>query len=514
MKPAAGLWRSRALLLSAAVALLACDSTSCLLLYAAEHSSHRLPSWSAWEDELWAGTSCSDLVLLLGLRCLANALAPYAFPRTPATASSYESAVEELAALWPDTWRLLSRESAAVCVWALSGSSLLYCLLVAYKQLSRGAGSRQTALLALSFFASAASIALVAACRRAARRERLFRSSGRAGSEAACEAGLAEPLLPEEALAAAEEAEEAAEVDEARSTAVRRTRLLFRLATLSRPDYGKLGGAFVFLVAAVVCDVAIPAFKADALSAILAAPSRPGGGLISPAFTRALVRLAVASLGAGVFAGLRGGLLSVCNVRLVRRLQQALFGRLIRLDMASLDAQATGKLLSRLTTDTALVGDVLGLNVNVALRSLLRLLLTVAYLGTLDVPLTLVSLTSALTFFGVSFVFSRYQRVSSKAAQEATAESNHVAEQTLSLARTVRAFSAEAWEEARFERVLLQRQAVQEKQAYAYALYTISFGVLDNAQSIFLLLSGGSLFATGRVVRCSAPAGICCAARY
>ena len=122
MKPVAGLWRSRALLLSAAVALLACDTTSCLLLYAAEHSSHRLPSWSAWVDELWAGTSCSDLVLLLGLRCLANALAPYAFPRTPATAGSYESAVEELAALWPDTWRLLSRESAAVCV-AVSDSS-------------------------------------------------------------------------------------------------------------------------------------------------------------------------------------------------------------------------------------------------------------------------------------------------------------------------------------------------------------------------------------------------------
>ena len=287
---------------------------------------------------------------------------------------------------------------------------------------------------------------------------------------------------------------------------------LYRLIRLSGPDKFKAAGAFIFLVLAVICDVAIPAFKSDALTAILQHHAstllrRASGEAPAPLFSsqpgddfsRAVLALAVASAGAGLFSGLRGGLLSICNFRLVMRLQLSLYGRLIRKDIATLDELSTGKLLSRLTTDTSMLGDVLGLNLNVALRSMLRLILCVGYLCTLSVPLTLLSLGSSLAFFAVTFFFSRYQRVSSRAVQEATADSNHVAEQSLSLARTVRAFGAEVWEEQRFSRVLSSRLSVQERQALAYMLYTIAFGILDNAQSVFLLVVGGHLYASGAV---------------
>ena len=287
---------------------------------------------------------------------------------------------------------------------------------------------------------------------------------------------------------------------------------LYRLIRLSGPDKFKAAGAFIFLVLAVICDVAIPAFKSDALTAILQHHAstllrRASGEAPAPLFSsqpgddfsRAVLALAVASAGAGIFSGLRGGLLSICNFRLVMRLQLSLYGRLIRKDIATLDELSTGKLLSRLTTDTSMLGDVLGLNLNVALRSMLRLILCVGYLCTLSVPLTLLSLGSSLAFFAVTFFFSRYQRVSSRAVQEATADSNHVAEQSLSLARTVRAFGAEVWEEQRFSRVLSSRLSVQERQALAYMLYTIAFGILDNAQSVFLLVVGGHLYASGAV---------------
>ena len=287
---------------------------------------------------------------------------------------------------------------------------------------------------------------------------------------------------------------------------------LYRLIRLSGPDKFKAAGAFIFLVLAVICDVAIPAFKSDALTAILQHHAstllrRASGEAPAPLFSsqpgddfsRAVLALAVASAGAGLFSGLRGGLLSICNFRLVMRLQLSLYGRLIRKDIATLDELSTGKLLSRLTTDTSMLGDVLGLNLNVALRSMLRLILCVGYLCTLSVPLTLLSLGSSLAFFAVTFFFSRYQRVSSRAVQEATADSNHVAEQSLSLARTVRAFGAEVWEEQRFSRVLSSRLSVQERQALAYMLYTIAFGILDNAQSVVLLVVGGHLYASGAV---------------
>jgi len=473
-----------------------------LSCYSAGHSWH-LPAARVWQHELLRRQQSSDLVLLCAFRVLGFALIPFAFPATPWSKPSYSSPLEELRFLWRDTALLVRREGLGWLVWTTSGASLCYSLLILFKDIFSpspdchtpdcSGRSGPTASLpewlafCVSLAASCASLVFAQKFRRSARKRRIFAATRLESAEAG---SMHRPLLDEE--------EEVEKVDERRSRTVRQTRLLARLIQLSRPDAWKLFGAFVCLVAAVACDVAIPAFKASALNAILHRTVGESHRL-SPAFVRSLVGLAATSLGAGLFSGLRGGLLSLCNARLVMRLQQALFTRLIRMAFVDLDKHATGKLLSRLTTDTALVGDVLGLNVNVALRSLLRLLLTVAFLATKDVALTLVSLSSAITFFLVSFLFSRFQRVASKAAQEATAESNDVAEQGLSLARTVRAFCAEGWEEGRYDRVLRQRLHVQEKQALAYTLYTIAFGVLDNAQALFLLSVGGSLYASGAV---------------
>lgn len=363
------------------------------------------------------------------------------------------------------------------------------------------------ALAACSSAASLASLLLLASCAASAAAQRCAAPLAPAeGSLTDAERGtLRQPLL----------SDYDGQEDSAAPTAAtaRKGASLWRLIKLSAPDKLKAAGAFVFLILAVICDVAIPAFKSDALTAILqhhalklfrsAAGEAPPPALFSSPpgddFSRAVLALAVASAGAGLFSGLRGGLLSLCNFRLVMRLQLSLYGRLIRKDIASLDELSTGKLLSRLTTDTSMLGDVLGLNLNVALRSLLRLVLCVCYLCTLSVPLTCISLGSSLAFFIVTFFFSRYQRVSSRAVQEATADSNHCAEQSLSLSRTVRAFGAEAWEEKRYSSVLAARLSVQERQALAYMLYTIAFGILDNAQSVVLLVFGGRLYASGAV---------------
>ena len=355
--------------------------------------------------------------------------------------------------------------------------------------------------------ASLASLVLLGSCATSASALRHAASLAPAGGTLPdAEHGLRQPLLSD--FQGQDE-----ERPVAPPPAVKKGASLYRLIRLSGPDKFKAAGAFIFLVLAVICDVAIPAFKSDALTAILqhhastllrrASGEAPPPPLFSSPpgddFSRAVLALAVASAGAGLFSGLRGGLLSICNFRLVMRLQLSLYGRLIRKDIATLDELSTGKMLSRLTTDTSMLGDVLGLNLNVALRSMLRLILCVGYLCTLSVPLTLLSLGSSLAFFTVTFFFSRYQRVSSRAVQEATADSNHVAEQSLSLARTVRAFGAEVWEEQRFSRVLSSRLSVQERQALAYMLYTIAFGILDNAQSVVLLVVGGHLYASGAV---------------
>jgi len=414
--------------------------------------------------------------------------------------------------IWPATFALIRREAPALCCWLLAVLSALYAALrlgelVDFSLGKDGSPSPPVwALAGCSSAASLASLLLLGTCAASATAARRAASLPPAEATSAdAEHGLRQPLLSD--YDGQEEERSAAPAQPRKGAS------LYRLIKLSAPDKFKAAGAFFFLVLAVMCDVAIPAFKSDALTAILqhhvtrlfrsasgeAPPPPLFGSPPGDDFTHAVLALAVASAGAGLFSGLRGGLLSLCNFRLVMRLQLSLYGRLIRKDIALLDELSVGKLLSRLTTDTSMLGDVLGLNLNVALRSMLRLVLCVGYLCTLSVPLTCVSLGSSLAFFVVTFFFSRYQRVSSRAVQEATADSNHVAEQSLSLARTVRAFGAEAWEEKRYNSVLASRLSVQERQALAYMLYTIAFGILDNAQSVVLLVVGGRLYASGAV---------------
>ena len=449
-----------------------------------------------------------------GADAFSAGLAPWAFPRTPQPRQEFATAFDELRALWPDTFALLRREAPVFLSWLLSSLAALYAALrvgeLASYTLEHGGSEPPPAavwaLAGCSLVASVASLVLLGTCAASASALRRAASLAPAGGTPLdAEHGLRQPLLSD--------FQGQDERPAAPPAAAKKGASLYRLIKLSGPDKFKAAGAFLFLVLAVICDVAIPAFKSDALTAILqhhastllrrASGEAPPPPLFSSPpgddFSRAVLALAVASAGAGLFSGLRGGLLSICNFRLVMRLQLSLYGRLIRKDIATLDELSTGKMLSRLTTDTSMLGDVLGLNLNVALRSMLRLILCVGYLCTLSVPLTLLSLGSSLAFFTVTFFFSRYQRVSSRAAQEATADSNHVAEQSLSLARTVRAFGAEVWEEQRFSRVLSSRLSVQERQALAYMLYTIAFGILDNAQSVVLLVVGGHLYASGAV---------------
>jgi ABC-type multidrug transport system fused ATPase/permease subunit len=452
----------------------------------------------------------------------AAALAPVAFPRSVAPRPVFADAFEELRRLWPDTFRMLRRESFVWLTWSAAVLCACYTAwrfgqVAAYAAGSGGKAPSPAlwALVSCGLAASLGSLMLVHACASAAAAVRRGQPPSAAADP---ERGLAQPLLSEcdeleDGETPAARRSSSSTAADARNARGSSRSSLWRLIALSAPDKFKAIGAFVFLVLAVICDVGIPNYKANALTAILehhgaalvarargeAAPGPLFGSAPGDAFTRAVLALALASAGAGLFGGLRGGLLSLCNYRLVKRLQQALYGRLIRKDIASLDELSTGKLLSRLTTDTGMVGDVLGLNLNVAFRSLLRLVLTVGYLAMLSVPLTCVALGSSLAFFVVTFFFSSYQRVASKAAQEATADSNHVAEQSLSLARTVRTFCAEAWEEARFNSVLASRLGVQERQSLAYMLYTIAFGILDNAQSVVLLVVGGRLYNAGAI---------------
>lgn len=267
---------------------------------------------------------------------------------------------------------------------------------------------------------------------------------------------------------------------------------LVKIFRLAAPDWAWYVFAFTNLVLAVACETALPAYQSGATYALLIAND-------IPEFKRQLVGLALSAVGVGLFACLRGGMLSYQNQRLVIRLQETLFAAFLERSAHFFDTHPVGKLLSRLTTDTGQIGDVLGLNINVAARSILRVMMIVGYLMSVSWRLTSLIIAISGIFYLMSGIYGRYIRAYAKATQELTASSNHIAEQALSLFKTVKSHEAELWEFRRFRAKNKLRLRVSMWQAITYGLYTLFFESMTNNLVAVVLIYGYYLLRHGLI---------------
>lgn len=145
------------------------------------------------------------------------------------------------------------------------------------------------------------------------------------------------------------------------------------------PDMHWIVAAFVFLLLAAIAQVLIPRYLGNILDALAEAfdgkdddASRHKSMVEVPGFMRNMELLVLASVGAGVFSGLRGSFFTVVGGRVNIRLRVQLMDSLLSQDIGFFDVTKTGDITSRLSSDTTLVGDQVTLNVNVFLRSLVQ----------------------------------------------------------------------------------------------------------------------------------------------
>ncbi|MSP67707.1 MAG: ATP-binding cassette domain-containing protein, partial [Alphaproteobacteria bacterium] len=174
-----------------------------------------------------------------------------------------------------------------------------------------------------------------------------------------------------------------------------------------------------------------------------------------------IVLFAVVALLAGATYA-RFYLVTWIGERVVADLRRAVYDHIIGLDAGFFETTKTGELLSRITTDTAVIQSVIGATVSIALRNLLLLSGGLAMLLITSPKLTgLVLLVVPLVVLPIVLI-GRRVRVLSRAAQDRVAETGGMAEETLNAVRTVQAFAHEAIERGRF--------AARAEAAFAAAL--------------------------------------------
>ncbi|KAM6965345.1 ABC-type oligopeptide transporter ABCB9 [Aplochiton taeniatus] len=267
---------------------------------------------------------------------------------------------------------------------------------------------------------------------------------------------------------------------------------LGRLLAYCSKDAGLLSVAFSFLLISAVCEAFIPYYTGKSIDGIVVHQSMDY-------FAKPLAILAALALASSLAQGMRGGAFTLTFARLNLRLRNLLFRSLMRQEIGFFDANHTGDIISRLTSDTTQVSDLISQNINIFLRSVIKSLGYFIFMFGMSWKLTLVTLMGFPFIAIVSQMYGEYYKRLTKDVQTALAEANKVAEETISAMKTVRSFASEEQEaESYYARLMVMFQ-LNKKQAIAFACYIWSSYISELALQVAILYYGGHLVVTGQI---------------
>lgn len=267
---------------------------------------------------------------------------------------------------------------------------------------------------------------------------------------------------------------------------------LGRLLSYCKEDTGLLSLAFFFLLLSAVCEAFIPYFTGKAIDGIVIHKSMEY-------FIKPMIILTVLALVSSVAVGFRGGVFSLTFARLNIRLRNLLFRSLMHQEIGFFDANHTGDITSRLTSDTTQVSDLISQNVNLFLRSFVKAVGFFIFMFGMSWKLSLVTIMGFPYIAVLSKLYGEYYKKLTKEVQTSLAQANKVAEETISAMRTVRSFAGEDHEAKSYYAKLLEVFALNKKQAVAYTFFMWSSCISELALQVAILFYGGHLVVTDQM---------------
>ncbi len=193
----------------------------------------------------------------------------------------------------------------------------------------------------------------------------------------------------------------------------------------------------------------------------------------------------------GMFAALRFYLVTWLGERVVADLRAHIYRRVIRMDPTFFEVTRTGEVLSRLTTDTTLVQAIAGVNLSIALRSLIQLVGALAMLIATSPSLAGMILLLIPLVIAPLLVVGRKLRKLSRQTQDRIADTSGLAGETLNAIQTVQAFTLEALHSDRYGTAVEQSFDIAIKRTRARALLT-ALGTMMVAGAITFVLWQGA----------------------
>ncbi|KAK4402739.1 ABC transporter B family member 26, chloroplastic [Sesamum angolense] len=268
-------------------------------------------------------------------------------------------------------------------------------------------------------------------------------------------------------------------------------RALKKMWELISQDRWVIFTAFVALIVTALSEISIPHYLT---ASIFSAKSS------TIALFHQNVRLLVLlCITAGICSGVRGCLFGIANMILVKRLRERLYSTLLLQDISFFDSETVGGLTSRLGSDCQQVSRVIGNDLNLIMRNVL------SGLRCFDLLADFVIATWTMCISDLHLSLNHYADIWPVSKEICKVNSrvhgfaNDVAQETLSLMRTVRVYGTEKQELGRYKQWLDKLAGISLRQSAAYGFWNFSFNILYHSTQVIAVLIGGMSILSGHI---------------
>ncbi|RMZ92362.1 hypothetical protein DV736_g393, partial [Chaetothyriales sp. CBS 134916] len=263
---------------------------------------------------------------------------------------------------------------------------------------------------------------------------------------------------------------------------------VWRLIKIARPETKMLLGAFILDIATKAAGEPTDVDQDKPMDMLF--------GLSQTTFYTALV--CILATGAAANYG-RIVILRIVGERIVARLRSRLFRQTCTQDAEFFDANRVGDLISRLGSDTIIVGKSITQNLSDGLRAFVSGAAGFGLMAWVSLQLTGVL---ALLFPPIAlgaFFYGRAIRNLSRRIQKNLGTLTKIAEERLGNVRTSQAFAGEMTEVHRYNTQVRKIFELGKKESLLSATFFSSTGFMGNMTILTLLYIGGGMVASGKI---------------
>ncbi|EPS27538.1 hypothetical protein PDE_02481 [Penicillium oxalicum 114-2] len=274
---------------------------------------------------------------------------------------------------------------------------------------------------------------------------------------------------------------------------------IWRLLKIARPEAKALGFAFFFLLISSSITMSIPFSIGKIIDGATKSESEGGGqlfGMSIPTFYTALGGILL--LGAAANYG-RIIILRIVGERIVARLRSKLFRQTFVQDAEFFDANRVGDLISRLSSDTIIVGKSITQNLSDGLRAGVSGVAGFTLMAYTSLKLSSV-LAVLLPPIGLAALFyGRAIRNLSRKIQKNLGTLTKIAEERLGNVKTSQSFAGEILEVNRYNTQVRKIFDLGKKESLISATFFSSTGLMGNLTILSLLYFGGGMVQSGAI---------------